>query len=246
MAEATTRAPNLRSGEDLTAYLIELPAVREQLEARRKEIEVTRRAHVKALAAAQKRRADAGALGAAFERAQAEEVAAERALQAARNARVMAFQAITAHTMQCDVDMRRAEAELRETADPRIGTFLEWCYAELWDERKAGFSSATQPNGRNPLTGKERPATFYSNREKWERRIAALEAAVPQAEALRFVVEADVEKQLEALRASIPARDLTTERDGTVDPALVSFAEPPDDDKRPTFTDRVLAARYGQ
>jgi hypothetical protein len=234
------RLPKFTKLEEVSEYFTELPGVREQLEAKRKEVETTRRAQLKALAAAQKKRSDCGSLGTAHEQAQAAERAAEQALKDAKDARIAAFNAITQHGLECDFEIQRAESALRETADPRIGEFLEWAFAELWEERQKGLVGVQQPNGRDPVTQRERPVTVFSNRESHERRMAALEAAVPAAEALRFVVETDVEQPLAKIKASIPARDLTTQRAGTLPPAMSSVHEPPAEDKPPTFLSRVL------
>jgi hypothetical protein len=95
-----------------------------------------------------------------------------------------------------------AERALRESADPRIAEFIEWCAAE-WDATRRSIDRQVLSTSRNLLTD-ARTATVRTNFNFVVARADALRAARKAALRLQLAVDVDVEAEIERIRAGIP------------------------------------------
>lgn len=99
--------------------------------------------------------------------------------------------------------MEAIEHELRETADPAIGTFIAEMHSE-W-ERARKTPAPPQEVERNPNTGTLKAKSGEPLRVRPSDRIQAIREAIAAAEGLKLEpAQADVAAGLEALRAGLP------------------------------------------
>lgn len=199
-----TKLSDIKTLADVTKYFRTLPAVREQEEKSAAELGAKRAALAQQLAVVQARRngPEVARLGKDLDAALAAVTKAKQALDAAYERQRAAYNAITSHSIGCDHERAKLESGLRETADPLIGDFIEWCYNTVDTVRRQGFVPASDVFAKDPIT--EKPVVRTSNGESVVVVIDALRAAIDAAEALRFTPVLDAAEALRAIAASIP------------------------------------------
>lgn len=211
-----TKLSEIRTVRDVVEHFRTLPAVRDQEAKAAAELEAQRADWSAQLERVRRRRAGLTAKGEpdakselarlakASEAADAAVIAAERALQEARTHQWQARSAITSHTVACDQETSRLEGALLESADPRIGDFIEWCYNAI-DAARKGFQPPIPVVTKDEITDKRTEDYQPGNQARVEEIIAALRGAIAAAEQLRLTSGVDVGAELERLAASIPA-----------------------------------------
>lgn len=200
--------------KELSKHLAGLPFMRDQEAKLRAETVRVRRDTAKKLRAVQERRDGVagkkvlGSLTAAYHGLAAAQAAAKQSIEDARTQLRTVQQASDEFFGQCDLDQRRLEAFLHETADPQISEFIEWCFAGSAAAHKLASSLASIEGdyiARDPITDEPAPKARQFDRVIFAAHCQAISDAIDAAGRLRLAVDVDVRLELERLRTSIPA-----------------------------------------
>lgn len=195
--------------KDLASFVMGLPIVKESELQQQALIDSERAEWETALRAARARKdgPEAKKLVKAIDAGRTAVLAAEAALERAREKEREAVVAISAHGYACDLEIAKRERQLLDTADHRIGEFLEWGWGQFNDTVNAG--------------GRLIPGTH----RQLVRRIETLRNALTAAETLRLAVGVDIAAELERIRASITTIDERRDDGPTYTPAASKTIE---------------------
>ena len=139
----------------------------------------------------------------AIDAAMVEVRAAETKLKEAKNKVGLAVAAKSNASFAYQDRRQEIEAALIRGASPMIGQFVDEMRDEIVATRKRNFASHTQIA--NPITRAAKFSTL-TNHPAVLARVAAAEAVIQQAEALRLEPDqSDIAAKLDQLRASLPA-----------------------------------------
>lgn len=209
-----TMMPEFTDTKALSKHLAGLPFMRDQEAKLRAEVARVRRDTAAKLRAVQERRTSPaakktlGALTDAQNGIVAAEAKAKQLIEDARSQLRKVQRTSDEFFGQCDLDQRRLENTLQETAAAEINAFIEWAFVAQAATYKevSGHLSANISAERDPITDAPKPTTRRADiQTRFEARIEAISKAIDDAQALRLAVDVDVAAAIERIRESIPS-----------------------------------------